>query len=170
MAKWHSRHGVRRAPKSALRLLFAVMRCRRAHRTVTRSSIHTRERRARTPVACQIALATAPARFSCVSSPHMAVVVCCAGEITNDPGTAEYAALADDNFANWRLPVEGPSRPPGAFSLSLSLSDLRAFPARIHITRHDCVEGWSCIAKWTEVPRFRRFCSTSALHRVPLRR
>jgi DMSO/TMAO reductase YedYZ molybdopterin-dependent catalytic subunit len=25
-------------------------------------------------------------------------------------------------------------------------------PARTQITRHDCVEGWSCIAKWTGVP------------------
>jgi DMSO/TMAO reductase YedYZ molybdopterin-dependent catalytic subunit len=25
-------------------------------------------------------------------------------------------------------------------------------PVRTQITRHDCVEGWSCIAKWTGVP------------------
>ena len=25
-------------------------------------------------------------------------------------------------------------------------------PARTQITRHDCVEGWSCIGKWTGVP------------------
>jgi DMSO/TMAO reductase YedYZ molybdopterin-dependent catalytic subunit len=25
-------------------------------------------------------------------------------------------------------------------------------PSRTQITRHDCVEGWSCIAKWTGVP------------------
>jgi len=25
-------------------------------------------------------------------------------------------------------------------------------PARTQITRHDCVEGWSAIAKWTGVP------------------
>jgi len=36
--------------------------------------------------------------------------------------------------------------------LSLSLEELRALPARTQITRHDCVEGWSCIAKWTGVP------------------
>ena len=32
-------------------------------------------------------------------------------------------------------------------------------PARTQITRHDCVEGWSCIAKWTgraALPRARR--------------
>ena len=27
-----------------------------------------------------------------------------------------------------------------------------AMPSRTQITRHDCVEGWSCIAKWTGVP------------------
>ena len=25
-------------------------------------------------------------------------------------------------------------------------------PVRTQITRHDCVEGWSCIGKWTGVP------------------
>ena len=25
-------------------------------------------------------------------------------------------------------------------------------PSRTQITRHDCVEGWSCIGKWTGVP------------------
>ena len=25
-------------------------------------------------------------------------------------------------------------------------------PSRTQITRHDCVEGWSCIAKWTGTP------------------
>jgi len=29
-----------------------------------------------------------------------------------------------------------------------SLDQLRALPARTQITRHDCVEGWSAIAKW----------------------
>ena len=32
--------------------------------------------------------------------------------------------------------------------LRLSLADLRALPSRTQITRHDCVEGWSCIGKW----------------------
>lgn len=63
---------------------------------------------------------------------------------TRDPGTADYAALRAGNFADWRLQVGGlVSRP-----LSLSLSDLGAFPQRAQITRHDCVEGWSAIAKW----------------------
>ena len=42
---------------------------------------------------------------------------------------------------------------------SLSLAELRAMPARTQITRHDCVEGWSAIGKWTGVPLGAR-CST----------
>jgi len=33
--------------------------------------------------------------------------------------------------------------------LALSLAEIRALPARTQITRHDCVEGWSCIGEWT---------------------
>ena len=36
--------------------------------------------------------------------------------------------------------------------LELGLEQLRAMPSRTQITRHDCVEGWSCIGKWTGVP------------------
>ena len=32
--------------------------------------------------------------------------------------------------------------------MQLSLADLRGLPSRTQITRHDCVEGWSCIGKW----------------------
>ena len=60
------------------------------------------------------------------------------------PGSADYAAQAASNFANWRLVVDGLVARP----LSLSLHDLGAFPQRAQITRHDCVEGWSAIGKW----------------------
>ncbi|MEO6898232.1 MAG: molybdopterin-dependent oxidoreductase, partial [Caldimonas sp.] len=32
------------------------------------------------------------------------------------------------------------------------LDELKAMPSRTQITRHDCVEGWSCIGKWKGVP------------------
>ena len=35
---------------------------------------------------------------------------------------------------------------------TLSLADLKGLPSRTQITRHDCVEGWSAIGKWTGVP------------------
>jgi len=59
-----------------------------------------------------------------------------------------YTELAADGFADWRLRVGGLVREPTAFSLS----DLRALPQRTQITRHDCVEGWSCIGGWTGPP------------------
>ncbi|MGA0603234.1 molybdopterin-binding protein [Caulobacter sp. KR2-114] len=67
---------------------------------------------------------------------------------TTDPDDAVYRALAADQFADWRLEVGGLVERP----LSLALGDLRRRPARTQITRHDCVEGWSGIAKWTGVP------------------
>jgi DMSO/TMAO reductase YedYZ molybdopterin-dependent catalytic subunit len=57
----------------------------------------------------------------------------------------EYNRLAEGAFAEYRLPVTGLVDRP----LSLSMADIRGMPARTQITRHDCVEGWSCIGKWT---------------------
>lgn len=36
--------------------------------------------------------------------------------------------------------------------MSWSLAAMKGLPARTQITRHDCVEGWSAIGKWTGVP------------------
>jgi DMSO/TMAO reductase YedYZ molybdopterin-dependent catalytic subunit len=65
-----------------------------------------------------------------------------------DPGTPEYAAHVANNFADWRLAVDGLVANP----LSLSLAQIRAAPRRTQITRHDCVEGWSAIGQWTGLP------------------
>jgi DMSO/TMAO reductase YedYZ molybdopterin-dependent catalytic subunit len=62
-----------------------------------------------------------------------------------DPTDADYVALKTKGFADYRLVVDGLVDHP----LSLSLADLRAMPSRTQITRHDCVEGWSSIGKWT---------------------
>ena len=67
---------------------------------------------------------------------------------TTDPQTDEYNALAAKNFADYRLQITGLVDRPKSYSLA----ELQAMPARSQITRHDCVEGWSCIAKWTGVP------------------
>jgi DMSO/TMAO reductase YedYZ molybdopterin-dependent catalytic subunit len=66
---------------------------------------------------------------------------------STDPDDAVYRAMASDGFANWKLKVGGLVAQP----LELSLAELRAMPARTQVTRHDCVEGWSCIGKWTGV-------------------
>jgi DMSO/TMAO reductase YedYZ molybdopterin-dependent catalytic subunit len=64
------------------------------------------------------------------------------------PRTSEYAQHLAENFANWRLVVDGLVAQP----LSIPIQALRAMPHRVQITRHDCVEGWSAIGKWHGVP------------------
>ena len=64
------------------------------------------------------------------------------------PDDAAYQTLSGSSFGDYRLTVKGLVETP----VSLSLPELMNMPARTQITRHDCVEGWSCIAKWTGVP------------------
>lgn len=66
---------------------------------------------------------------------------------STNPQSTEYRALAANEFRDYRLGVGGLVAHP----LSLSLDQLRALPNRTQITRHDCVEGWSVIGKWTGV-------------------
>ncbi|MBU6416695.1 MAG: molybdopterin-binding protein [Xanthomonadaceae bacterium] len=66
---------------------------------------------------------------------------------STDPQAPAYRALAANGFRDYRLGVGGLVAHP----LSLSLEQLRALPNRTQITRHDCVEGWSVIGKWTGV-------------------
>jgi DMSO/TMAO reductase YedYZ molybdopterin-dependent catalytic subunit len=67
---------------------------------------------------------------------------------STDPSTPEYEFLRMQNFVPYRFTVKGMVER----EVSLSLDELRNMPARSQITRHDCVEGWSCIAKWTGTP------------------
>ena len=67
---------------------------------------------------------------------------------STDPTGAEYLGLKAGGFREYRLQVNGLVEVP----LSLSYAEITALPSRTQITRHDCVEGWSCIAKWTGVP------------------
>ena len=67
---------------------------------------------------------------------------------TTRPDGADYAQLAMNGFADYRLKVDGMVARP----LDLSLEQIRGLPSRTQITRHDCVEGWSAIGKWTGVP------------------
>ncbi|WP_423823566.1 molybdopterin-binding protein [Salinisphaera sp. SPP-AMP-43] len=64
-----------------------------------------------------------------------------------DPQTPAYQKLVDTNFEDYRLEIHGLVARPASFSLA----ELKAMPARTQITRHDCVEGWSCIGQWTGV-------------------
>jgi DMSO/TMAO reductase YedYZ molybdopterin-dependent catalytic subunit len=60
------------------------------------------------------------------------------------PESDTYRRLADAQFAPYLLTVDGLVEQPRRYSLA----DLRTLPSRTQITRHDCVEGWSAIAKW----------------------
>jgi DMSO/TMAO reductase YedYZ molybdopterin-dependent catalytic subunit len=64
------------------------------------------------------------------------------------PDDETYRGLLGNDFRDYRLKVGGLVERP----LSFSRETLQAIPSRTQITRHDCVEGWSCIAKWTGVP------------------
>ncbi len=67
---------------------------------------------------------------------------------STDPQDDDYLDHVDSGFKNWKLEIKGLVERP----YSLSLDELRALPSRTQITRHDCVEGWSCIGKWKGVP------------------
>jgi DMSO/TMAO reductase YedYZ molybdopterin-dependent catalytic subunit len=62
--------------------------------------------------------------------------------------SGEWRGQAEAGFSDWRLRVDGLVESPREFSLA----ELKALPARSQITRHDCVEGWSAIGKWTGTP------------------
>jgi len=64
-----------------------------------------------------------------------------------DPGTQDYDNMLRNNFADWEVTVDGLVSKPTVFSLAA----IKEMPARTQITRHDCVEGWSAIGKWTGV-------------------
>lgn len=66
---------------------------------------------------------------------------------TTNPRDEAYRHLAANGFRDWRLTIDGLVDTPQTFSLD----DLKAMPSRAQITRHDCVEGWSCIGQWTGV-------------------
>ena len=67
---------------------------------------------------------------------------------TSDPNDAAYQSFAKNQFRDWMLTIDGLVQTPR----QVSLAQLRMMKARTQITRHDCVEGWSAIGKWTGVP------------------
>ncbi|HLZ36013.1 MAG TPA: molybdopterin-dependent oxidoreductase [Nitrospira sp.] len=65
-----------------------------------------------------------------------------------DPGTQDYVEMARNNFSDWDVMIDGLVMTPTTFSLAA----IKEMPARTQTTRHDCVEGWSAIGKWTGIP------------------
>lgn len=70
------------------------------------------------------------------------------GNGSQNPDSGAYRAHAATHFAHWRVAIDGLVERP----LILSMAQIRSMPQRAQITRHDCVEGWSAIGKWTGVP------------------
>ena len=62
--------------------------------------------------------------------------------------SADYMQYKAQDFNNWTLKFTGLVTAPKTYSMT----ELKSKPARTQITRHDCVEGWSAIGKWTGVP------------------
>jgi DMSO/TMAO reductase YedYZ molybdopterin-dependent catalytic subunit len=63
------------------------------------------------------------------------------------PQFEPYTRLLANDFADWRLYVDGLVRWPTAFSLA----SLRTLPRTTQITELTCEEGWTYIAAWTGV-------------------
>jgi sulfoxide reductase catalytic subunit YedY len=64
------------------------------------------------------------------------------------PRSEEFESLLANNFADYRLRVDGLVEHPAEFSLA----DLKAMPRQDQITTHFCIQGWSGVAKWGGVP------------------
>ena len=60
------------------------------------------------------------------------------------PAEDAYLALVRRQFADYRLEVGGLVQTP----LRVSLTDLRAMPKQMQITKHCCIQGWSGVAEW----------------------
>ena len=63
------------------------------------------------------------------------------------PSDSHYMDLIASGFTRYKLVVDGAVEQPRAFALT----DLSAMAQQTQITRHDCVEGWSAIGKWSGV-------------------
>ncbi len=64
------------------------------------------------------------------------------------PSDAHYNSLVLSQFRNYRLVVDGAVQNRHVFTLG----ELQAMKQATQTTRHDCVEGWSVIGKWSGVP------------------
>ena len=64
------------------------------------------------------------------------------------PADSAYASMSADGFRSYNLLVDGAIERRRTFSLA----ELQQMPQQTQITRHDCVEGWSAIGKWSGVP------------------
>ena len=64
------------------------------------------------------------------------------------PNSREFDDLVAENFASYRLRVDGLVEVPREFTLA----DLKAMAKQEQITTHFCIQGWSGVAEWGGVP------------------
>ena len=64
------------------------------------------------------------------------------------PSDARYSELARTHFAGYKLVIDGLVEK----KLTIPLHQLQMMHRVTQITRHDCVEGWSAIGKWSGIP------------------
>lgn len=64
------------------------------------------------------------------------------------PSDSHYVRLVADHFRSYRLAVGGAVENPHVFTLA----ELQHLDTVTQTTRHDCVEGWSAIGKWSGTP------------------
>jgi DMSO/TMAO reductase YedYZ molybdopterin-dependent catalytic subunit/thiosulfate reductase cytochrome b subunit len=64
------------------------------------------------------------------------------------PQSAEFDSLVENNFADYRLRIDGLV----AKATELSYAELKTMPKQEQITTHFCIQGWSGVAKWGGIP------------------
>ncbi len=64
------------------------------------------------------------------------------------PRNDEYRAQYENDFENWTVTVDGCV----GNELELTPEEIREMSKQEHITRHDCIQGWTYYAKWGGVP------------------
>lgn len=64
------------------------------------------------------------------------------------PRNDEYREHYDNNFENWTITVGGRVEN----ELELTDEDIHEIDKTSHITRHDCIQGWTYYAQWGGIP------------------
>jgi DMSO/TMAO reductase YedYZ molybdopterin-dependent catalytic subunit len=64
------------------------------------------------------------------------------------PQSEAYESLRRDNFAGYRLRIDGLVANPRV----LSFEQIKTMEKQVQITEHFCIQGWSGVAKWGGVP------------------
>ena len=82
------------------------------------------------------------------------------------PNSKEFDDLVAEDFASYRLRVNGLVERPQEFFLA----ELKAMPQQEQITTHFCIQGWSGVAEWGGVPMRRHSRPGEADAGSPLRR